>query len=106
MDQLDITCTTILSPYVDTPVQVTHYWVGPSGAVTSDNGTTVSPVTGSDLQYMSTLSFSSLRLSDSGIYTCTSSVNAIDSLSVSIISSAMKSSFTSFEAGKTIYNLW
>ena len=96
-ERLDLTCITVLSPYVDTPVQVTHYWEGPSGVVTRGNGIIISKVTGFNLRYSSTLTFSSLRLSDSGIYTCTSTVKATDSLSVT--SSSIESNFTSFNTG-------
>ena len=98
-EQLDLTCTTLLSSYVDTPVIVTHNWEGPLGVVTADNDSniTISEVTGFNLQYSSTLSFNSLRLSDSGIYTCISISKPVYPLSVT--PSSIDSSFTFFNTG-------
>ena len=98
-DQLTLTCTTVLSSCVDTPIQVTHNWRGPSGVVTTGGNRTISRVTGSNLQYSSTLSFSSLHSSDSGTYTCTSTVNP-DSLSVFVVPSPIRSISISFNTGQ------
>ena len=98
-EQLDLTCITLLSPHVDTPVTVTHNWEGPLGVVTgdSDSNITISTVAGSNLQYNSTLSFNSLRLSDSGIYTCISIAKPVDPISVT--PSSIDSSYTFFNTG-------
>ena len=104
-DQLSLTCITNINPSVDTPIQVTHDWKGPSGVITTGSGRTISAVVGSNLQYNSTLIFNSLRSSDSGTYICTSTVNP-DSLSVFVTSSAITTSSTSFNAGNlAIYSL-
>ena len=98
-EQLDLTCITCICPYVDTPVTVTHHWEGPLGVVTedSDSNITISTVTGSNLKYNSTLSFNSLRLSDSGIYTCISIAKPVDPISVT--PSSIDSSYTFFNTG-------
>ncbi len=55
---------------VDTEVAVTASWTGPDGSITAG----VSDITGSG-PYQSTLTLSSLTTSDSGLYTCTASVD-------------------------------
>ncbi len=66
-----LTCDITLDPAVDSEVTVTASWTGPGGPITAG----VSEVTGSGLTYQSTLTLSSLTTSDSGLYTCTASVD-------------------------------
>ena len=94
-----------MNPCVNTPVNVIHGWEGSSGVITSGtNGRTISPVTGSGNQYSSVLQFSSLHSSDTGNYTCASSVT---SQSTSVCDSGLQSAGTSFSAGGglNIYNM-
>ena len=94
--QLNITCHTILHPAVDTAVGVANTWSGPSGVISSDGrDITVVGVAGTDLEFNSAVRFSSLRSSDSGTYTCFSTVSLVssyiasgDTVSASIIVTA------------------
>ena len=58
---------------MDSDVTVTASWSGPGGAIT----TGVTDMTDT-APYQSTLFLSSLVTSDSGMYTCTASVNPVD----------------------------
>ncbi len=95
--QLNITCHTVLHPAVDTPVGVANTWSGPSGVMSSDGHITVTGVAGTDLEFNSALRFSSLQSSDSGSYTCFSTVSLVssyiasgDTVSASIVVTASK----------------
>ena len=77
--QLNITCHTVLHPAVDTAVGVANTWSGPSGVISSDGHITVVGVAGTDLEFNSAVRFSSLRSSDSGTYTCFSTVSLVSS---------------------------
>ncbi len=70
-ENVTLTCDITLDPAVDSEVAVTASWTGPGGPITDG----VSDMTGSGLAYQSTLTFSSLTTSDSGLYTCTASVD-------------------------------
>ncbi len=64
-----LTCDITLDP-ADTEVTVTASWTGPGGPITAG----VSDMTDA-APYQSTLTLSSLTTSDSGLYTCTASVD-------------------------------
>ena len=81
--QLNITCHTILHPAVDTAVGVVNTWSGPSGVISSSGHITVVGVAGTNLEFNSSVQFSSLRSSDSGRYTCISTVSLFSSYIVS-----------------------
>ncbi len=74
-EDVTLTCDITLDPAVlaavDSEVAVTASWTGPGGPITDG----VSDITGSGLAYQSTLTLSSLTTSDSGLYTCTASVD-------------------------------
>ena len=73
-DNLTLTCTIQLDGAIDTGVVVTVVWTGPPGdTVLSPDNTT--PTMDSDTIYESTVTFSSLETSDSGGYTCTTTVS-------------------------------
>ena len=99
-NELNITCVTTVNQAVDTPVQVTHQWEGP--VLTPETNETyiyISDATGSGQDYSSTVFFSSLRSSYSGIYTCASTVSAVEA-SDFIVTSAVQTGSTSFSASK------
>ena len=98
-NELNITCVTTLNQAVDTPIQVTHQWEGPVGVVSTNSLMSVSSITSSGRDYSSTVFFSSLRSSHSGTYTCSSNVSAVEA-SVFIITSAIQTASTSFDASK------
>ncbi len=70
-EDVSLTCDITLDPAVGSEVAVTASWTGPGGPIT----TGVSDISGSGLAYQSTLTLSSLTTSDSGLYTCTASVD-------------------------------
>ena len=76
-DDLTLTCTIELNAAVDTGVVVTAVWLGPPGTTMLSTGgrITVSDVTGSRPNYQSTLTVTSLEMSDSGAYTCTATAS-------------------------------
>ncbi len=98
-DSLTLSCLTTLNQAVDIPVRVTHQWVGPGGAISTGGVVTVSEVTGSGVEYSSTVNIAYLSSSHSGTYTCTSTVVPL-SPSVFIASSVSQTASTSFTAGE------
>ena len=97
-DTLLLTCMTRLNQAVDTAVRVTHLWTGPGGVVSSGSGVRVSTVTGSGQEYSSSVTFTSLRSSHSGTYTCSSTVSPVQS-SLFVKSSEEKMGAISFRTG-------
>ena len=73
-DDITLTCTIKLDSAVDTAVMVTARWSGPEGAL-SDTTTTDLESAGT---YKSTLTLTSLEITDSGDYTCTATANSVD----------------------------
>ena len=72
-DSLDLVCLSNVNLAVDIPVQVDMRWLGPLRLpVSNDSRVFVMGVEGAMLEHDSTLRFSSLRSTDSGSYTCTS----------------------------------
>ncbi len=69
-EDVSLTCDITLDPAVGSEVAVTASWTGPGGPITDD----VSDMTDA-APYQSTLTLSSLTTSDSGLYTCTASVD-------------------------------
>ena len=98
-DLLHLTCATRLNQAVDTAVRVTHLWTGPGGVVSSGSGVRVSTVTGSGREYSSRVTFTSLRSSHSGTYTCSSTVHG-QSSSVFVEQGTTQTSSTTFNAGE------
>ena len=98
---LNLTCITVLSPEVDTPMTVTHTWRGPSGSISRySSRPTVYNVTQDGQVYWSSIYFSSgIRTSDSGSYSCTSSTNSASSY---IATSGPVAASTSITVGKVI----
>ncbi len=70
-EDVTLTCDITLDPAVGSEVAVTASWTGPGGPITAG----VSDISGSGLAYQSTLTLSFLTSSDSGLYTCTASVD-------------------------------
>ena len=69
---MDLTCSITLARAVPSDVTVEVVWTGPNGSSLSD-GTTP---TGTDTSYSSTLSLSSLMVSDAGTYNCTATLTS------------------------------
>ena len=69
---MDLTCSITLARAVPTDVTVEVVWTGPNGSSLSD-GTTPA---GTDTSYSSTLSLSSVSVSDAGTYNCTATLTS------------------------------
>ena len=79
--RLNLTCITMLSREVDTPMTVTHTWRGPSGNISPySSRLRVFNVTQDGQVYWSSIYFSSgIRASDSGSYFCISNTTSASS---------------------------
>ena len=97
--RLNLTCITVMSAEVDTPVTVTHSWRGPSGNISRySSRLSVSNVTRFRQEYWSSIFFSSgMRYSDSGTYYCTSSTSSASSY---IVTNGSVAASTSVTVGK------
>ena len=84
---MDLTCSITLARAVPTDVTVEVMWTGPDGSSLSD-GTTP---TGTNISYSSTLSLSSVSVSDAGTYNCTATLT---SASLYLISSTSVAGYT------------
>ena len=72
---LTLSCFTFLDDEaVDLPIRVVHNWSGSNGVVRSYGRISASDVFGSLGEFQSSLVFTSLLSSDSGVYTCSSMV--------------------------------
>ena len=71
-DDLTLTCTIQLDEAVDTGVDVTVEWSGPNGVTELSTGgcITVSDVASSNTTFQSTVTVTSLEISDTDDYTC------------------------------------
>ena len=91
--RLNLTCITVMTAEVDTPMTVTNSWRGPSGSISRySSHPTVSSITQLGELYQSSIFFSSgMRASDAGTYSCTSSTLSASSYVVtsgSVVASA------------------
>ena len=79
--RLNLTCITVLRRGVDTPMNVTHTWRGPSGSISRySSRPRVYNVTQVGQEYWSSIFFSSgMRASDSGNYFCISNTSSASS---------------------------
>ena len=98
---LTLTCWTHIDDSVDTPVAVTHNWIGPGGNIRTDSRKTVTGVIRSNMSCYSQLIFSYLRSSDSGSYHCQSTLHASSNYSYHsfISSSDSETESTTINAG-------
>ena len=84
---LDLICSITLAQAVSTDVTVEAIWTGPNGSPLSGRTTP----TGTNTSYSSTLSLSSVTVSDAGIYNCTATLT---STSLYLISSTSVVGYT------------
>ena len=97
---LTLSCFTSLNEEaVDLPVRAVHDWSGPNGVVRSYGRISASDVSGSLGEFQSSLVFTSLLSSESGVYTCSSMVQA-DPSSIYIASSTTTRTSSVVDAGK------
>ena len=99
--RLRLTCITVMSAEVDTPVTVTHSWQGPSGSISRySSRLSVSNVTRVRQEYWSSIFFSSgIQASDSGNYSCTSNTHSTSSY---IVTSGSVVASTIITVGKQV----
>ena len=74
---LTLTCWTYLNDSINTSIKVTHTWTGPSGTIRTDSRRRVTGVESAQGAYSSSLIFNSLHTSDSGGYSCQSTVHPV-----------------------------
>ena len=99
---LQLKCWTHLNDSIDTSVQIIHTWTGPSGTITTDSRKQVTRISKTQGAYLSSLTFHSLRTSDSGTYSCLSTIQPNENYHVSsfISSSNPKIASIAVNAGK------
>ena len=98
---LNLTCITVMTAEVDTPMTVTHFWRGVFGNISRySSRLSVSNVTRVRQEYWSNLFFSSgIRASDSGTYYCTSNTHSASS---HIVTSGSVVASTTITVGKQV----
>ena len=80
-DSTNLTCTIVFSENVDTPdIEVNVTWIGPQNITIPETSSLTLVQETAALTYESTLSLSSLELSDFGAYTCVAFGNGSDFL--------------------------
>ena len=79
---------------VEIGVTLQVMWTGPSGSISSG------ALIGSGISYISTITVTAVNTSDSGSYTCTASLNSIESF---LVSSATTTGFMNIYIGKYIH---
>ena len=82
-----LTCVIELIPEVDSFVTITSQWRGHSSLTDSERRVIVSDLEGVQLVYNTSVTFSTLRSSDSGSYVCSATVSP--DVSDSLIESAV-----------------
>ena len=73
-DSLVLTCVIELIPEVDSYVTINSQWRGHSSLTDSERRVIVSDLEGVQLMYNTSVTFSTLKSSDSGSYICSASV--------------------------------
>ena len=73
-DRLTLTCVIQLIPEVDSLVTINSRWSGHSSLTDSQRRVIVSELEGRQLSYESSVTFSTLKTSDSGSYVCSANI--------------------------------
>ena len=73
-DSLVLTCVIELIPEVDSYVAVNSQWRGHSAFTDSERRVMVSELDGLNLKYNTSVTFNTLKSTDSGSYTCSATV--------------------------------
>ena len=83
--QFFLTCSILLDESVDLEVDVTTTWSNPAGMISNTTRTLLSSVrpAAEDFAYSATLTFDSLQLSDTDVYTCSVTVSITSEFIVS-----------------------
>ena len=74
-DSLVLTCLIELIPEVDSYVTISSRWTGHSSLTDTDRRVIVSELEGVHLMYNTSVTFSTLKSTDSGSYTCSAAVS-------------------------------
>ena len=72
-----LTCIVVLPDYVDTDVNVVVEWLFESSPLPSNDRINISQVTIQSSLFFSTLTFSPIGISDTGQYSCQSTVSSL-----------------------------
>ena len=101
-NQLILRCVVELIPEVDSLVAINSQWSGHS-ALTDERRVIVSDVEGIQLVYETSVTFSSLKSSDSGSYVCSANVSPHPSLSGQLIESSRNEQTINIVVGMCMY---
>ena len=99
-DSLILTCAIQLVPEVDTPVTINSRWTGHSSLTDNQRRVIISELQGLRPMYESSVTFSTLKSSDSGSYICSANVSPLTDLSGGIIESSWSSEYLSISICK------
>ena len=90
-NSLILTCIIQLVPEVDTPVTINSRWTGHSSLTDNQRRVIVSELEGLRPMYETSVTFSTLKSSDSGSYVCSANVSPLNTLSGGVIESTWSS---------------
>ena len=107
-DSLVLTCVIELIPEVDTHVAISSKWSGHSSLTDNERRVISSNLEGDQLEYRTSVRFSSLKSSDSGSYTCSAIVRPqSDSESENVFGSPLGSEGFNISIGEyTVTLFW
>ena len=101
-DSLVLTCVIELIPEVDSYVTINSQWRGHSSLTDSERRVIVSELEGVQLTYHTTVTFTTLKSSDSGSYICSATVSP---LSENILGSQSTEKSITISVGMFIINV-
>ena len=90
-NSLILTCIIQLAPEVDTPVTINSQWTGHSSLTDNQRRVIVSELEGLRPMYETSVTFSTLKSSDSGSYACSANASPLTDSSGGIIDSTWSS---------------
>ena len=93
-DSLVLTCLIELIPEVDSYVTINSQWRGHSSLTDNERRVIVSELEGVHLMYNTSVTFSTLKSTDSGSYTCSAAVSSEDQNSHLIQSRTVEDTIT------------
>ena len=96
-----LTCSAQLSPYIDIPININFWWLGPNGElsnVTEESGATLV----SEHERNNSIVISSASTNDSGEYTCLVTISPRYTVSTFIIPSRMVSEMVDLTIGELL----
>ena len=97
---LILTCIIQLVPEVDTPVTVNSQWTGHSSLTNNQGRVIISELEGIHPMYESSVTFSTLKSSDSGSYICSANVSPLSDTCGRVVESSLISQSLQISVGK------